>query len=213
MKAVCWHGRNDMRVDNVPDPTIEDDRDVIIRITASGICGSDLHLMTGAAPAMEAGDIIGHEPMGVVVETGKAITNLKKGDKVVVPFTICCGHCFFCDKQLYSACDNGNRNAELAIKQLGHSPCGAFGYTHLLGGYAGGQAEYLRVPFADVGADQGARGLGRRAGRLPLGHLPDRLYGRGELRHRAGRDRGRLGLRGRSRSSRSRAPGCSVPAG
>lgn len=151
MKAVCWHGRNDIRVDQVPDPKIEEPRDAIIRITASGICGSDLHLLAGVAPAMEAGDVIGHEPMGVVVETGSAVTNLKAGDRVVVPFTISCGSCFFCDRSLYSLCDNGNRNADQAAEQLGHSPTGFFGYTHMLGGYAGGQAEYLRVPFADVG--------------------------------------------------------------
>ena len=150
MKAVCWHGRNDMRVDNVDDPRIEDPTDAVIRITASGICGSDLHLMAGAAPAMEAGDIIGHEPMGVVEEVGSAVTHLKKGDRIVVPFTMACGSCFFCNHQFYSCCDNTNRNAEMARQQLGHTPSGIFGYSHLLGGYAGGQAEYLRVPFADT---------------------------------------------------------------
>jgi len=151
MKAVTWHGRNDIRVDTVPDPKLEDDRDIIIRVTASGICGSDLHLMAGAAPAMKAGDIIGHEPMGIVEAVGRGVNNLKKGDRVVVPFTMACGSCFFCEKTLFSLCDNSNRNAELARKQLGHSPSGLFGYTHMLGGYAGGQAEYLRVPFADNG--------------------------------------------------------------
>jgi len=151
MKAVTWHGRNDIRVDNVPDSKIEDDRDIIIRVTASGICGSDLHLMAGAAPAMEAGDIIGHEPMGIVEEVGRGVKNLKKGDRVVVPFTMACGSCFFCEKTLFSLCDNSNRNADMARKQMGHSPSGLFGYTHMLGGYAGGQAQYLRVPFADNG--------------------------------------------------------------
>jgi threonine dehydrogenase-like Zn-dependent dehydrogenase len=151
MKAVCWHGRNDMRVDNVPDPKIEDRRDAIIRITATGICGSDLHLMAGAAPDMRSGDIVGHEPMGVVEELGSAVTNLRVGQRVVVPFTISCGSCFFCKKSLYSLCDESNPNAAEAAKIMGHSPAGLFGYTHMLGGYAGGQAEYLRVPYADVG--------------------------------------------------------------
>ncbi|WP_436714517.1 zinc-dependent alcohol dehydrogenase [Roseiconus lacunae] len=151
MKAVCWHGRNDIRVDNVDDPSILDPRDAIVRITASGICGSDLHLMAGAAPTMESGDIIGHEPMGEVVEVGAAITNLEVGDRVVVPFTISCGECFFCQHTLFSLCDSSNRNADQAKKFMGHSPAGLFGYTHMLGGYDGGQAEYLRVPYADVG--------------------------------------------------------------
>jgi threonine dehydrogenase-like Zn-dependent dehydrogenase len=151
MKAVCWHGRNDMRVDTVPDPKIENPRDAIIRITATGICGSDLHLMAGAAPDMRSGDIVGHEPMGVVEELGSAVTNLRVGQRVVVPFTISCGGCFFCKKSLYSLCDESNPNAAEAAKIMGHSPAGLYGYTHMLGGFAGGQAEYLRVPYADVG--------------------------------------------------------------
>ena len=149
MKAVTWHGRNDIRTENVPDARIEEPTDVLIRVTASGICGSDLHIMTGAAPAMQSGDVIGHEPMGIVEEVGASVTNLRKGDRVVVPFTLACGHCFFCEKTLFSLCDNTNPNAEMAEKQMGHSPSGLLGYTHLLGGYAGGQAEALRVPFAD----------------------------------------------------------------
>jgi threonine dehydrogenase-like Zn-dependent dehydrogenase len=151
MKALCWHGTGDVRIDTVPDPKIEHPRDAIIKITASGICGSDLHLLNGYVPTMESGDILGHEPMGVVVEVGREVTNLKPGDRVVVPFTIACGNCFFCKKQLFSLCDVSNPNHELAQKQLGHSPSGLFGFSHLFGGYSGGQAEYLRVPFADVG--------------------------------------------------------------
>ena len=151
MKAVCWHGKNDVRVDTVPDPTIEDPRDIIIKVTASGICGSDLHLYDGYVPTMEEGDIIGHEPMGEVVEVGSGISKFQVGDRVVVPFTLSCGSCFFCDQQLYSLCDNSNPNAEIARKNMGQSPAGLLGYSHMLGGYAGGQAEYLRVPFADVG--------------------------------------------------------------
>lgn len=151
MKALCWHGTGDVRTDTVSDPKIEDARDIVVKITASGICGSDLHLFDGFMPAMEKGDILGHEPMGEVVEVGSAITNLKPGDRVVVPFTISCGSCHFCKKQLFSCCDTSNPNAELAKKAMGHSPAGLFGYSHLLGGFPGGQAEYLRVPFADIG--------------------------------------------------------------
>lgn len=151
MRALCWHGKGDVRVDNVADPKIENPRDAIVRITSSGICGSDLHLFNGFMPTMEAGDILGHEPMGEVVEVGSAITNLKKGDRVVVPFTIACGSCYFCKKELYSCCDTSNPNAEMAQKAMGHSPAGLFGFSHMLGGFPGGQAEYLRVPFADVG--------------------------------------------------------------
>jgi threonine dehydrogenase-like Zn-dependent dehydrogenase len=151
MKALCWHGTGKVQVDNVPDPKIEDPRDIIVKITASGICGSDLHLLDGFIPTMKSGDVLGHEPMGIVAEVGTAITNLKVGDRVVVPFTISCGGCYFCKKTLFSCCDNSNPNAEIARKMMGHSPAGLFGFSHMLGGYAGGQAEYLRVPFADVG--------------------------------------------------------------
>jgi threonine dehydrogenase-like Zn-dependent dehydrogenase len=151
MKALCWHGKYDVRVDQVADPVILDPTDAIIRVTSTAICGSDLHLYDGYMPTMEAGDILGHEPMGIVVEVGSAVTKLKKGDRVVVPFVIACGSCFFCSKTLFSCCDNTNPNAELAAKAMGHSPAGLFGFSHMLGGFAGGQAEYLRVPYADVG--------------------------------------------------------------
>src|SRR4051812_1044559 len=151
MKALCWHGTNDVRIDTVPDPKIADPGDAIIRITSTAICGSDLHLYDGFMPTMQEGDVLGHEPMGEVVEVGKAVTKLKKGDRVVVPFTICCGSCWFCRKQLYSLCDTSNPNKEMASKVMGHAPAGLFGYSHLTGGFAGGQAEYLRVPYADVG--------------------------------------------------------------
>jgi threonine dehydrogenase-like Zn-dependent dehydrogenase len=151
MKALCWHGTGDVRIDTVPDPKIQNPRDAIVKITSSGICGSDLHLLNGFMPTMEKGDILGHEPMGIVEEVGSAIKNLKKGDRVVVPFTIACGSCLFCKKTLFSCCDKSNPNAEIARKVMGHSPSGLFGFSHMLGGFAGGQAEYLRVPFADVG--------------------------------------------------------------
>lgn len=151
MKAVCWHGSHDVRVDTVSDPKILNPRDAILKVTSTAICGSDLHLYDGFIPTMQSGDILGHEFMGEVVETGSEVKNLKKGDRVVVPFTIACGNCFFCNRDLWSLCDNSNPNAWMAEKFYGHSPSGLFGYSHLLGGYAGGQAEYVRVPFADVG--------------------------------------------------------------
>ena len=151
MRALCWHGHGDVRVDSVPDPQIQEPTDVIIKVTSSGICGSDLHLLDGYMPTMESGDILGHEPMGVIVETGASVQKVAKGDRVVVPFTISCGSCFFCQKGLWAACDRTNPNAKMAAKMMGHSPAGLFGYSHLTGGYAGGQAEYLRVPHADVG--------------------------------------------------------------
>lgn len=151
MKAVCWHGVNDVRVDTVPDPKILNPRDAIVKITSTAICGSDLHLYDGYIPTMQSGDILGHEFMGEVVELGSGVKNVQVGDRVVVPFTISCGNCFFCQRDLWSLCDNSNPNAWMAEKLYGHSPAGLFGYSHLLGGYAGGQAEYARVPFADVG--------------------------------------------------------------
>jgi threonine dehydrogenase-like Zn-dependent dehydrogenase len=151
MKAVCWHGKYDVRVENVPDPKLINPRDAIVRVTATAVCGSDLHLYDNVIPSMESGDILGHEFMGEVVEVGSAVKNLKRGDRVVVPFTIACGNCFFCKKKLWSLCDNSNPNAVMLEKLYGHSGSGLFGYSHLYGGYAGGQAEYVRVPFADVG--------------------------------------------------------------
>jgi threonine dehydrogenase-like Zn-dependent dehydrogenase len=151
MRALCWHGKNKVQVDTVRDPRIQEPSDAIIKITSTAICGSDLHLFDGFMMGMESGDVLGHEPMGIVVDTGSAVTKLRKGDRVVVPFVIACGHCFFCTKQLYSCCDTTNPDAEKASKLMGHAPAGLFGYSHLLGGYAGGQAEYLRVPHADVG--------------------------------------------------------------
>src|SRR4051812_26341991 len=150
MRALVWHGKGDVRCDTVPDPVIEDPRDIIVRITSTAICGSDLHLYDHYMPAMEKGDILGHEPMGEVVEVGSAITKFEKGDRVVVPFTICCGECFFCKKELWSCCDRTNRDKEKAEKLMGHAPAGLYGYSHLTGHYPGGQAEYLRVPYADV---------------------------------------------------------------
>lgn len=152
MKALCWHGTKDVRVDTVPDPEILNPRDAILRVTSTAICGSDLHLYDGYIPTMQEGDVLGHEFMGEVVDVGREVGNLQKGDRVVVPFTIACGGCFFCERDLTSLCDNSNPNAEVAEKFFGHSPSGLFGYSHMLGGYAGGQAEYVRVPFADVGA-------------------------------------------------------------
>jgi threonine dehydrogenase-like Zn-dependent dehydrogenase len=151
MKAVCWHGKMDVQVEDVPDPTILNPRDAVIKITTTAICGSDLHLYDGYIPTMERGDILGHEFMGEVVEVGREVRNLQRGDRVVVPFAIACGRCFFCAKQLWSLCDNSNPNAWMAEKAYGYSGSGLFGYSHMYGGYAGGQAEYARVPFADVG--------------------------------------------------------------
>jgi threonine dehydrogenase-like Zn-dependent dehydrogenase len=150
MKALCWHG-NDMRYETVPDPNIVDPRDAIIKVTACAICGSDLHIYDGVIPEMEKGDVIGHETMGEVVAVGSGNSKLKVGDRVVVPFTISCGECFFCKRGHYSGCERSNPDKAKAEKLWGHSPAGLFGYSHLLGGYPGGQAEYLRVPFADVG--------------------------------------------------------------
>lgn len=151
MKAVVWHGKNDVRTDTVPDPKILNPRDAIIKVTTTGVCGSDLHLYDGVIFTMQEGDVLGHEMMGEVVELGKEVTNLKVGDRVVVPFTIACGNCFYCKRDLWSCCDNSNPNAAMAEKLYGYSPSALFGYSHLFGGYAGGQAQYARIPFADVG--------------------------------------------------------------
>jgi threonine dehydrogenase-like Zn-dependent dehydrogenase len=153
MKAVCWMGKEKMQVHDVPDPKILNPRDAIVRITSTCICGSDLHLYDGLVPTLAQGDILGHEFMGEVVEVGPGVDRekLKVGDRVVVPFTIACGGCESCQEQLWSLCDNSNPNAWVAEKLMGYSPSGLFGYTHMMGGYAGGQAQYARVPFADVG--------------------------------------------------------------
>ena len=151
MKATCWMGRNTVEVRDVPDPTILNDRDAIIKVTSTAICGSDLHLYDGYVPTMRRGDVLGHEFMGEVVETGKGVGNLSVGDRVVVPFPIACGGCAQCRNGMTSVCENSNPNAGLAEKLWGHSTSGIFGYSHLTGGFAGGQAEYVRVPFADVG--------------------------------------------------------------
>ncbi|MBV8809619.1 MAG: glutathione-dependent formaldehyde dehydrogenase [Acidobacteriaceae bacterium] len=151
MKANCWYGKHDLQIRDVPDPKILNPRDAIIKITLTAICGSDLHLYDGYIPTMRHGDILGHEFMGEVVELGSGVHNLKIGDRVVVPFPIACGNCFFCERQMFSLCENSNPNAWMAEKLWGHSPCGIFGYSHLVGGYAGGQAQYARVPYADVG--------------------------------------------------------------
>jgi threonine dehydrogenase-like Zn-dependent dehydrogenase len=151
MKANCWMGRNSVSVRDVPEPTILNERDAIVRVTSTSVCGSDLHLYDGYIPTMKKGDVLGHEFMGEVVEVGPEVPNLRVGDRVVVPFPIACGNCTACVTGLYSVCENSNPNAVLAEKMLGHAPAGIFGYSHLLGGYAGGQAEYVRVPFADVG--------------------------------------------------------------
>ena len=150
MKALCWHGKKDIRYDTVPDPKIEDARDAIVKVTSCAICGSDLHLFDGFMPGMEAGDIVGHEFMGEVVEVGPGNRKLALGDRVVVPFTICCGECEQCRRGNWSVCERSNRNKKVADTLFGHTTAGLFGYTHLTGGYAGGQAEYVRVPFADV---------------------------------------------------------------
>jgi threonine dehydrogenase-like Zn-dependent dehydrogenase len=151
MRALCWYGRGDVRIENVPDPELLNPQDAIIKVSSTAICGSDLHLFDGYIPTMQKGDILGHEFMGEVVEVGSAVKKLKVGDRVVVPFPIACGSCYFCQHDLWSLCDNSNPKAELAETLFGHAPAGIFGYSHLMGGYAGGQAEYVRVPFADVG--------------------------------------------------------------
>lgn len=159
MKAITWHGKHDMRCETVPDPEIEHGRDAIIKMSACAICGSDLHFYDGFMPGMESGDIVGHEFMGEVVEVGKDNKKLAVGDRVVVPFTIVCGECDQCRRGNFSVCERSNRNAETAAKMFGHTTAGLFGYSHLTGGYSGGQAEYVRVPFADFGPVKVPEGL------------------------------------------------------
>jgi threonine dehydrogenase-like Zn-dependent dehydrogenase len=159
MRALTWNGKQSVKVEQVPDPQILNSRDAIVKITSTAICGSDLHLYNGFIPTMEKGDIVGHEFMGEVVEVGRRVDNLKVGDRVVVPFPISCGACWSCQHELWSLCENSNPNAWMAEKLLGHSPAGLFGYSHMLGGFAGGQAEYARVPFADVGPIKIENGL------------------------------------------------------
>jgi len=160
MRAVCWHGPRDVRVDTVPEPEILNPRDAIVRVTSTAICGSDLHLFNGIIPTMESGDVLGHEFMGEVLAVGPGCRTLAAGDRVVVPFAIACGDCFFCRERLTSLCDNSNPNASMAEALYGFSGAGLFGYSHLYGGYAGGQAEYVRVPFADVGPMKIPDGMG-----------------------------------------------------
>ena len=151
MKANCWYGKTSLSVEDVPEPQILNQRDAIVKISSTAICGSDLHMYNGFIPTMQRGDVLGHEFMGEVVEVGREVTNLKIGDRVVVPFPIACGNCFFCQDEMYSLCENSNPNAWMSEKMFGHAAAGIFGYSHLTGGFAGGQAEYARVPFADVG--------------------------------------------------------------
>ncbi|HEY3423720.1 MAG TPA: zinc-dependent alcohol dehydrogenase [Negativicutes bacterium] len=153
MKAVCWHGKHNVQVDTVPDPQVLNPRDAIVRVNLTAICGSDLHLYNGYIPTMQKGDILGHEFVGEVFETGSGVTKFNKGDRVVVPFPISCGDCWYCQHEMWSLCDNSNPNSWMMEKMYGDSGAGIYGYTHLYGGYAGGQAEYVRVPFADVGME------------------------------------------------------------
>ena len=150
MKALRYYGAQDVRVETVPDPKLLHPQDMILKVTTCAVCGSDLHLYDGLIPTLEKGDILGHEFMGEVLEVGKEVQKVRPGERVVVPFNIGCGACFFCERELWSCCDRSNPHAAMAIKLYGASPAGLFGYSHLFGGYPGGQAEYVRVPFADV---------------------------------------------------------------
>ena len=216
MKALAWHGKGDIRCEEVPDPKIEHPRDAIIKVTACAICGSDLHIYGGIIPDMKKGDVLGHETMGEVVEVGSENKALKVGDRVVVPFTISCGECFFCQNGFYSGCERTNPDHEKAAKLWGNSPAGLFGYSHLLGGYAGGQAEYLRVPYADVGPIKVPAEPQRRASPVPVRHLSHRLHGGRFLQFEGRRDCRDLGLRtGRAVCHPERLPAgrgtCSSP--
>jgi threonine dehydrogenase-like Zn-dependent dehydrogenase len=159
MRALCWFGKGDVRMETTPDPKILRPRDAIVRVTMTAICGSDLHLYGGYVPMLEEGDILGHEFMGEVIEVGREVKNLQVGDRVVVPAIIACGRCFFCQREMWSLCDNSNPQGWLMEKVYGYATAGIYGYSHMMGGYAGGQAEYVRVPFADVGPIKISSGL------------------------------------------------------
>ena len=195
MKATCWHGKSDMRVDEVPDPKILNSRDAIVKITSTAICGSDLHLFDGVMPTMQTGDILGHEFMGEVVEVGKGVNNLTVGDRVVVPFPISCGNCFYCQKGMYSLCENSNPNAYMAEQMMGHPIAGIFGYSHLLGGICRRAGGICARALCRCRPDQNPGRYGRRAGAVPVRHFPDRVHGGGELQHSARRYHCRVGLR------------------
>ena len=197
MKALCWHGKSDIRCDTVPDPEIQSPRDAIIKVTACAICGSDLHIFNGVIPEMKRGDIIGHETMGEVVEVGPENKKLKVGDRVVVPFTIACGECYFCKRGFFSGCERSNPEKQKAEKMWGHSPAGLFGYSHILGGFPGGQAEYLRVPYADVGPIKVPEGLSDEQVLFLSDIFPDRLHGCRVLRHKGRGDDRHMGMRSR----------------
>jgi len=212
MKAVCWRGKHRVAVEDVPDPSIINNRDCVVRVTSTAICGSDLHLYDGFIPTMRGGDILGHEFIGEVVAIGRGVQNLRVGDRVAIPFNIACGGCFYCQSALWSLCDNSNPNAKVAEALYGYSGGGLFGYSHMYGGYAGGQAEYVRVPFADVGALK-----------LPA-HLPDEKvlfltdifptgYMAAENCRSSRATPSPSGGAGRSGSSPSRALTCSAPTG
>ena len=193
MKALCWHGTNDIRCDSVPDPKIEDGRDVIIKVTSCAICGSDLHLMDGLMPTMKSGDILGHEFMGEVIETGSAHTKFRKGDRIVVPFNINCGECRQCKLGNYSVCQRSNRNAAMAAEQFGYTTAGLFGYSHLTGGYCRRPG---RICARADGRCRAHESAGRNDGRgsaLPDRHFSHRLSGRRAGRHQGWRNRGDLG--------------------
>ena len=212
MKALCWHGKHDIRSDTVPDPGIEDPRDAIIKMTSCAICGSDLHLFNGFVPGMMSGDIIGHEFMGEVVEVGSANKKLKVGDRVVVPFTIICGECEQCRRGNFSVCERTNRKKKIGDMAFGHTTAGLFGYTHLTGGYAGGQAEYIRVPYADVGPSANSRWIERRASFVSWRYFPHWMAGCRSMRYSSNGHGGGVGCRARwpVRDSQRPVAGCSA---
>ena len=204
MRALVWHGKEDIRCDVVSDPAIQDPRDAIVKVTSCAICGSDLHLFHNFVPAMLPGDIMGHEMMGEVVETGSGVTDtLKVGDRIVVPFTIICGQCEQCKRGNFSVCERTNRNKHIADKVFGHTTAGLFGYTHLTGGYPGGQAEYFRGHVCRYNAHQGAGQTDRRTGAVPGRHFPYRLAGRHAVCRSRRPTRSRSGAADRSGKWRS----------